>query len=251
MDEAKEFATRLSIGAGAACIAEVCTLPVDTAKVRLQIDTSKAGVRRPSLFGTMKTIGKEEGVSALYRGMAPALQRQMVFAGLRLTLFGPIQRLVSGKAPGSRDITLFDRIASGLTAGLVAITIANPTEVVKVRMQAARRGGDSYAGVGAAYRSILATEGLAGLWRGYSTNAARNSVICAVELGTFSQAKSELLNYGLPDNSLTTIVSATIAGFAATVVGSPLDVVKTRLMSTKSGSGGGYTGPFDCARGTL
>lgn len=44
------------------------------------------------------------------------------------------------------------------------------------------------------------------------------------------------------------IVSSAIAGFTACVVGSPVDVLKTRLMNAKVGQ---YSGVLDCVAKTF
>jgi solute carrier family 25 (mitochondrial uncoupling protein), member 8/9 len=62
----------------AACWAEFCTLPIDTAKVRLQLQASaKAGetLKYNGMIGTMGTIAKEEGMAALWAGLTPGLHR--------------------------------------------------------------------------------------------------------------------------------------------------------------------------------
>ena len=62
----------------AACVAEACTLPIDTAKVRLQLQGATVAGALPKykgMFGTMATIAKEEGVGALWKGITPGLHR--------------------------------------------------------------------------------------------------------------------------------------------------------------------------------
>lgn len=62
---------------------------------------------------------------------------------------------------------VYIRILSGLTTGAVSVSVAQPTEVVKIRMQAAGAGtGPVYKGVVQAYLEIATKEGLPGLWRG-------------------------------------------------------------------------------------
>ena len=61
------------------------------------------------------------------------------------------------------------RVAAGLTTGGLAVLAAQPTDVVKVRMQA--QGGSTsnarrYTGVVQAYSHIAKTEGVKGLWKG-------------------------------------------------------------------------------------
>ena len=59
------------------------------------------------------------------------------------------------------------RILAGITTGGAAVLCAQPTDVVKVRMQAqGARGPKRYSGCMNAYRTIAAQEGVRGLWKG-------------------------------------------------------------------------------------
>ena len=61
------------------------------------------------------------------------------------------------------------RIAAGVTTGTLAILSAQPTDVVKIRMQAdVRAPGEAarYRGVVHAYKDIAVKEGMAGLYKG-------------------------------------------------------------------------------------
>ena len=63
----------------------------------------------------------------------------------------------------------------------IGITVASPTDVVKVRLQAEGRLPAGvprrYNGALDAYRKIIAADGVAGLWTGYGPNLARNCVV--------------------------------------------------------------------------
>ena len=75
-------------------------------------------------------------------------------------------------------------------------------------------------------------------------NIIRNSIINAAEIATFDQIKDMILSTKLMDDGiLCHLVSSAIAGFTACVVGSPVDVLKTRLMNAKVGE---YNGIVDC-----
>lgn len=158
------------------------------------------------------------------------------------------------------DPPILKKIAAGLTTSAIGITIASPTDVVKVRLQAEGRlpagATRRYNGAIDAYRKIVAQEGIGGLWTGYGPNLARNCVVNATELVAYDQAKQMFLAAGMPDNVPTHICSGLTAGLCATLLGSPVDVIKTRVMAAKAPAtaapGGAphvpeFKGPIDCA----
>lgn len=70
----------------------------------------------------------------------------------------------------------------------------------------------------------------------------RNSVINAAELASYDQYKQWSLNSGFfRDNIPCHIWCASLAGLTACVVGSPVDVLKTRVMNAEPGR---YASPF-------
>ena len=76
-------------------------------------------------------------------------------------------------------------------------------------------------------------------------NCIRNSVINAAELASYDQYKQMVLASGfLRDGIPCHLTCATMAGITACIVGSPVDVLKTRVMNAKQGM---YKNPVDCA----
>lgn len=130
----------------------------------------------------------------------------------------------------------------------MAVTCAQPTDVVKVRFQASVQQGPGsprkYSGTMDAYRTIAQEEGFRGLWKGTMPNITRNAIINCAEMVTYDIIKEKILEYNLlTDNFPCHFVSAFGAGFCATVVASPVDVVKTRYMNSPPGR---YRSPLDC-----
>jgi len=145
---------------------------------------------------------------------------------------------------------------------------AQPTDLVKVRFQSegplAPGAAPRYSGVLNAYASIVRQEGVLGLWTGLGPAVVRNSVINAAELATYDTAKQALLRAGWRDGLAAHVAAATAAGAMATLVGNPVDVVKTRVMAARRlqpGAGGAgapaagaaapYRGAVDCFVRTL
>lgn len=242
----------------AACIGDLISFPLDTAKVRLQIQgetpgsavlAAGKGPQYRGLIGTLCAISKQEGPRALYNGLVPGLQRQLCFASVRIGLYDMVKEVYADKlqAQGSAGGThLGVRLLAGITTGGLAVMCAQPTDVVKVRFQAQMGNAPKrYTGVVNAYRTIAATEGVRGLWKGMMPNIARNSVVNCSELVTYDCIKDFIIqNNLLPDNMPCHMTSAFGAGFCTTLVASPIDVVKTRYMNSAPGT---YSGVLNCA----
>ncbi|KAH7293717.1 hypothetical protein KP509_28G038800 [Ceratopteris richardii] len=239
------------------CWAEACTIPIDTAKVRLQLQGKplpgdvSAPLKYCGMFGTISTIAREEGVRALWNGLVPGLHRQCLFGGLRIGLYEPVKSLYVGK-DFVGDVPLHKKILAGLTTGALAITIASPTDLVKVRLQSEGKLPPGvprrYSGAMNAYSTIVKQEGVKALWTGLGPNIGRNAIINAAELASYDQVKQTLLKLpGFSDNIVTHLLSGLGAGFIAVCVGSPVDVVKSRMMGNSSA----YTGTIDCFVKTL
>lgn len=237
------------LSGAAASWGEFCTIPFDTAKVRLQMQDKANPVYR-GLFHTLQSMFQQEGLRAPWKGVTAGIQRQCAFAPIRIGLYEPVRNFYVGK-DFKGDPPILQKIAAGLTTSAIGITVASPTDVVKVRLQAEGRlppgAVRRYNGAIDAYKKIVAQEGVGGLWTGYGPNLARNCVVNATELVAYDQAKQVFLANGLPDNAMTHILSGLTAGLAATLLGSPVDVVKTRVMAQKASTTPEFKGPIDCA----
>ena len=72
----------------------------------------------------------------------------------------------------------------------------------------------------------------------------RCSIVSSSELASYDQAKEMLLRSGLMKDGVPChIVASCIAGATAAFFGSPVEVIKTRIMSSSDA----YAGPIDCA----
>ncbi|PIA31215.1 hypothetical protein AQUCO_05100015v1 [Aquilegia coerulea] len=250
------FAGTFASSAFAASFAELCTIPLDTAKVRLQLQKKAIGQdglalpKYKGMLGSVATIAREEGFFALWKGIVPGLHRQCLYGGLRIGLYEPVKSFYVGN-DFVGDVPLSKKILAALTTGALGITIANPTDLVKVRLQAQGKMSSgvqkAYSGALNAYSTILRQEGIGALWTGLGPNIARNAIINAAELASYDQVKQTILKIqGFKDDVYTHILSGLGAGFFAVCIGSPVDVVKSRMMGDKT-----YKNTLDCFIKTL
>ena len=113
--------------------------------------------------------------------------------------------------------------------GGISSAIANPTDLMKVRMQA-RTTGEGMNMVSIC-QDIMRKEGLGGLWRGVCPTAQRSAVVAAVQLPMYDAIKEQLLGHNLlSEGSLCHLVSSIGAGISAAAASNPVDVIRTRIM---------------------
>lgn len=133
--ENKSVVRGMVYGGFASCVAETITMPVDVVKTRLQMDGANTRLYSGSLDCAMK-LTRAEGVGALFKGLPPALVRQSTYGSMRYGFYTPIRDLlgVDPSKPKS-EIPLWKKIVAGAGSGAVASALANPTDLIKVRMQ--------------------------------------------------------------------------------------------------------------------
>ncbi|KAF8396876.1 hypothetical protein HHK36_018511 [Tetracentron sinense] len=235
---------------------QLCTIPLDTAKVRLQLQKKTAtgdGMTLPKyrgMLGTVATIAREEGLSALWKGIVPGLHRQCLYGGLRIGLYELVKTFYVG-SDFIGDVPLAMKILAAFISGALAIIVANPTDLVKVRLQGEGKLPPGvprrYSGALNAYSTIARQEGIGALWTGLGPNIARNAIINAAELASYDQVKQTILKIsGFTDNAFTHLLAGLGAGFFAVCIGSPIDVVKSRMMGDST-----YKNTLDCFIKTL
>ncbi|XP_076043337.1 uncoupling protein Bmcp mitochondrial isoform X2 [Oratosquilla oratoria] len=246
-------------GGVSACIAEFGTFPIDTTKTRLQIQGGKCdqgkvvATRYRGMLHAFLRISTEEGIRALYFGIAPAVLRQATYGTIKFGLYYSLKSLLVSNPDQER---LGINVFCAITAGMVSSAMANPTDVLKVRMQSGKKDLHQLS-LSEAFSNIYRHEGIKGLWKGVCPTAQRAGVIVGVELPIYDMCKHYFIKMNvLPDNATNHFLSSLISSLGGAIASTPLDVVRTRLMSQRvqkpNGIGAAvcashiYSGTVDC-----
>ncbi|XP_050432899.1 mitochondrial uncoupling protein 4 [Adelges cooleyi] len=243
----------------AASVAELLTYPLDLTKTRLQIQgEAVAASGKPTQYrGMLKTaigIVNEEGALKLWQGIPPALYRHVVYSGIRIVSYETMRDRVLMKNPDG-SFPIWKSAISGVVSGAIAQYIASPADLIKVQIQMEgkrRLLGEPPRVLGAAhaFKKIVSESGVRGLWKGSIPNVQRAALVNLGDLTTYDTAKQIIMQKtGLPDSHLLHCLSSVCAGLVAATMGTPADVVKTRIMNQptdKNGIGLVYKGSMDC-----
>ncbi|XP_061454262.1 brain mitochondrial carrier protein 1 isoform X3 [Rhineura floridana] len=194
------------------------------------------------MFHALFRISREEGILALYSGIAPALLRQASYGTIKIGIYQSLKRLFVDRL---EDETLLINVICGVVSGVISSAIANPTDVLKIRMQA--QGSLFQGGMIGSFIDIYQQEGTRGLWRGVVPTAQRAAIVVGVELPVYDITKKHLILSGLVgDTILAHFISSFTCGLAGAIASNPVDVVRTRMMNQRA-----IVGSVDLYRGTL
>lgn len=226
-------------GGLAACTAESLTMPIDVAKVRMMLAKDSS----LGFTGTVSGIVRDEGASALFTGIKPALLRQASYQGIKMYLYEPIRDAVlkatTPEGDESSEPKLWQMIIAGGLAGAIGTYLTSPTDLIKIRMQS----GVAFDGVGQAFASIVASGGLLSLWDGWAPNCQRSFIVNAAELATYDFFKLRIQRCGLfRDGLMVHTLASSLAGLVAAVASTPVDRAKTLLMTDREA----FSGVFGC-----
>jgi len=94
---------------------------------------------------------------------------------------------------------LYEKMAVSAITALAGILFANPTDVVKIRLQEQSHNAN-YMSCMDAYKKIYKTEGLLGFWAGVKPNLSRNMLDTPTEIAIYYHSKEFLLNNKIMKN---------------------------------------------------
>jgi len=216
------------VASGAAVVAAtMVTHPVDVVKVRLQL--ADKGSSRADSFSVLRfarlwpTLYRSEGSAVFFSGIRSGAVRAGTYGTARIGLCEPLQEAIGTRTGGA------------LLSGVLATTVGNPFEVLKVRLQA--RPAEAAGGEFGAMRAMVREEGFSVLARGFRWAAARSALLTASQVVPYGYAKQSLRPILGTDGILLHLVASLVAGVVTCTTTAPVDVMKTRVMSAAAGGG--------------
>ncbi|KAI8054605.1 mitochondrial carrier domain-containing protein [Syncephalis plumigaleata] len=242
--------------------------PLDTVKVRLQVENAAKGQFKGPWHCMVDTV-RREGFLALYKGMAAPLVGISAVNALLFTAYSSLKdvQVKWFNLKSTDQLSAWQLASAGAGAGFVNTILASPVEMLKVRLQVQR----SMAGfttttqhVVSQYhhgpidlaRSVIVKDGWRhGLMRGFWATAAREIPAYAAFYTSFEVVKRQCLLQRHRDVSTTTatttlntddnsveiiqpalwqlMLAGSTAGISCWCACYPLDVIKSRAQNSR------------------
>ncbi|KAL8134416.1 protein MITOFERRINLIKE 1, chloroplastic-like [Apium graveolens] len=217
---------RALVGAGGGGIAGaftyVCLHPLDTIKTKLQAKGAK-----DMYNGTFDVIAKtfqSKGILGFYSGVSAVIVGSTFSSAM---YFGTCE---FGKSVLSKfDYpTVLIPPTAGAMGNIISSAIMVPKELITQRMQTGAKGRSWEV-----LLRILEKDGFLGLYAGYSATLLRNLPAGILSYSSFEYLKAAVLSKTNQTNlnPLQSVICGALAGATSATLTTPLDVIKTRLMT--------------------
>lgn len=248
----------LLAGVSAGVTSTLVLHPLDLIKVRFAVNDGSAlsSPKYGGIFNALTTIGRQEGIRGLYRGVTPNLWGAGSSWGLYFLFYNAIKvRLQHGDRNKVLSPNL--HLLAAAQAGASTLVVTNPIWVIKTRMCLQYGNGnvvvgsnERYNGMFHALIKIFKEEGLKGYYKGFLPGLFGVSH-GAVQFMTYEEMRNRYNKYkNVPiTTKLGTIENLTFSAcskFVAVTTTYPYQVIRMRLQNQHYC----YKGALDCIQKT-
>jgi solute carrier family 25 citrate transporter 1 len=225
--------------------------PFDVTKTRLQTDNYN---KYKGVIDCFKTIYKNEGIKALYKGLTPFITNLSLKYALRLYTYELFIDILTqnNKTP----LTFEKDLLAGLSSGVIeAVIIVTPLEVIKTRLQkqiGINKKFLKYKNPLHCAITLCKEEGFHSLMKGVVPTTIRQGTNQMFNFYTVNYINENMWNKKRNENKklslYQTMITGSLGGAIGPMFNAPFDVIKTRLQSqvTVANKPLKYTGVFDC-----
>ncbi|KAE9408142.1 ATP:ADP antiporter [Gymnopus androsaceus JB14] len=251
----QDFAVDFLMGGVSAAVSKTAAAPIE--RIKLLIQNQDEMIKQGRLASPYKGIAdafgrttRDEGVSALWRGNTANVIRYFPTQALNFAFKDYFKSLFGFKKDEGYWKWFAGNVASGGAAGASSLLFVYSLDYARTRLandakSSAKGGGErQFNGLVDVYRKTLASDGIAGLYRGFVPSVVGIIVYRGLYFGVYDSLKPVVLVGALQGSFLASFLLGWGVTIGAGLASYPLDTIRRRMMMT-SGSGVNYKSMFD------
>ena len=207
------------------------------------------------MLDCLTTTVKNEGPKGLWKGNFTNVLRYFPTQALNFSFKDYFKRLFGKDKTKDGYFSWFlGNMASGGAAGSLSLLFVYSLDYARTRLsndlKSAKKGGEKqFNGIADVYKKTLASDGIAGLYRGFVISCVGIVIYRGLYFGMFDSLKPALPEH-LRDHMLANFLLGWGVTVGAGLASYPIDTIRRRMMMT-SGQAVKYNGSIDCARRIL
>jgi len=214
-----------------------CTYPIEFTKTVQQLSSAK-----PSVMDVVKNTLSTRGPFGLYKGLDSMVYFATPKAAIRFSGFEAASNAMR-KSDGSPMFGGFTSFMAGLCAGVLeALFVSTPQETIKIKLidDAFKADGtpQRYHGFFHGVKTIVAEEGLGGIYHGLAPTILKVATAQGTRFGVFNVLPMEYRK-----TPVGTAACGAFAGGVSVLIFQGLDVIKSRMQGLDAAK---YSSSIDC-----
>lgn len=228
----------LLAGGVAGCCAKSTVAPFDRVKILLQ--AHHVHYRNLGILSTVSHVVTREGLQGLFRGNSAQMVRIFPYAATQFASYEQYKVYLQ-KQFGCHHWT---KLVAGSMAGMTAVLLTYPLDVIRARLAFQMAGEIIYTGVVDAFRVMITREGgFRALYKGIVPTMIGMAPYAGLSFYSFETLKATMLDYfpeifGRPcpdhEGDVVLVISAKLfcgglAGALAQTISYPLDVARRKM----------------------
>jgi len=253
MGDAKKlgFVENFMLAGVAAGVSKTAAAPIERIKLLVQnqdemIKQGRLDKPYKGVIDCTTRVLKTEGVYPLWRGNLANVLRYFPTQALNFAFKDTIKAIFATPKTASAGTKFATNIASGGAAGTMSLLFVYSLDYARTRLanDSKGKGGErQFNGLIDVYVKTLKSDGIQGLYRGFTISAVGIFIYRGMYFGMFDTLKPILVGDG------GSVGLSFLLGWGVTVTAGlmsyPIDTIRRRMMMT-SGGGVKYKGSIDC-----
>jgi len=252
------FVVDFLMGGVSAAVSKTAAAPIERIKLLIQnqdemLKAGRLDRKYNGIADCFRRTAAAEGVVSLWRGNTANVIRYFPTQALNFAFRDTYKSMFAYKK--ERDgyaKWMMGNLASGGAAGATSLLFVYSLDYARTRLandaKSTKGGGDrQFNGLVDVYRKTIASDGIAGLYRGFGPSVVGIVVYRGLYFGMYDSIKPVLLVGPLEGSFLASFLLGWTVTTAAGVASYPLDTIRRRMMMT-SGEAVKYSSSMDAAR---
>jgi len=250
----QEFFTDFMMGGVSAAVSKTAAAPIE--RIKLLVQNQGEMIKQGRLDAPYKGIVDcanrtyaDEGLAAFWRGNTANVIRYFPTQALNFAFKDYYKTLFAYKKEDGFGLFLAGNIASGGAAGATSLLFVYSLDYARTRLandnKSAKKGGErQFNGLIDVYKKTLASDGFAGLYRGFVPSVVGIIVYRGAYFGAYDSLKPVILVGALKGSFFASFLLGWCVTTGAGLISYPLDTIRRRMMMT-SGQKVHYKNMFD------
>jgi len=231
-------------------VSKTATAPIERVKLLIQnqdemIKQGRLDKPYSGVVDCTKRVLAEEGVGPFWRGNLANVLRYFPTQALNFAFKEQFKTIFAVPKESSYFVKTMANIASGGCAGTLSLLFVYSLDFARTRMANDAKGKDGkrqFNGLIDVYRKTIASDGIAGLYRGFVISAVGIFIYRGLYFGLYDSVKPLL---GEDPSFLFRFMLGYSVTVSAGLASYPIDTIRRRMMMT-SGTGVNYKSSMDC-----